>query len=177
MKALFFSVAVAALAFAAPSQAITNAPVPTTNYITYGGIDWAWAAPCAAYGPSCGVVDMSYQSTQGWRFPTYAEFLNRPEVPDFGGACASAWFSGYSHCDFSDPDYPGGPVPGVKPIGYLFDYGYGITTNGSDSVADSWVVRGASTGAVPEPQAWMLLIAGFGLMGAAARRRRTAVTA
>lgn len=65
MKALFFPAAMAALAFAAPSQAITNAPVPTTNYITYGGLDWAWAAPCAAYGGSCGVVDMSYQSTLG----------------------------------------------------------------------------------------------------------------
>jgi peptidoglycan hydrolase-like protein with peptidoglycan-binding domain len=31
-----------------------------------------------------------------------------------------------------------------------------------------------STGAVPEPASWAMLIAGFGLTGAAARRRRTA---
>lgn len=31
--------------------------------------------------------------------------------------------------------------------------------------------------AVPEPQSWVLLIAGFGLVGAAARRRRQAATA
>ena len=34
-----------------------------------------------------------------------------------------------------------------------------------------------TTGAVPEPAAWALLIAGFGLTGAAMRRRRMAVTA
>ncbi|GGE20595.1 hypothetical protein GCM10011529_29090 [Polymorphobacter glacialis] len=34
-----------------------------------------------------------------------------------------------------------------------------------------------SVGTVPEPQSWVMLIAGFGLVGAAARRRRTAATA
>jgi hypothetical protein len=33
------------------------------------------------------------------------------------------------------------------------------------------------TGVIPEPQSWVMLIAGFGLVGAAARRRRTGVTA
>jgi len=32
-------------------------------------------------------------------------------------------------------------------------------------------------GAVPEPASWMLMIAGFGLVGVAARRRPAAVTA
>jgi hypothetical protein len=31
--------------------------------------------------------------------------------------------------------------------------------------------------AVPEPASWAMLIAGFGLVGAAARRRRTVVAA
>jgi CHRD domain-containing protein/PEP-CTERM motif-containing protein len=35
-------------------------------------------------------------------------------------------------------------------------------------------IRGLLTAAVPEPQAWMLMLAGFGLAGAALRRRRTA---
>ena len=34
-----------------------------------------------------------------------------------------------------------------------------------------------ATGAVPEPGVWLMLIGGFGLVGAAARRRRTAVAA
>ncbi|WP_353200316.1 PEPxxWA-CTERM sorting domain-containing protein [Sandarakinorhabdus sp.] len=42
--------------------------------------------------------------------------------------------------------------------------------------ADNFVVS-AATGAVPEPASWAMLIAGFGLTGAAMRRRRTAVAA
>ena len=40
----------------------------------------------------------------------------------------------------------------------------------------AWSIS-AATGAVPEPESWALLIAGFGLVGAVARRRRTAVAA
>jgi hypothetical protein len=35
----------------------------------------------------------------------------------------------------------------------------------------------ATSGAVPEPANWAMLVAGFGLVGAAARRRKAAVTA
>ena len=34
-----------------------------------------------------------------------------------------------------------------------------------------------TTGAVPEPASWAMMIAGFGLVGAAARRRRTVIAA
>lgn len=140
------------------SAAPINAPVPTANFITVGGLDWAWAAPCSFSAPSCGVVDLSYQSTQGWRIPTRAEFIARPTTAQFLGRCASAWFSTqHVHCDFGDPDQ-----------GFLDDFGYGLTSNGSSSIADTWLVRGA---AVPEPAAWALMIGGFGLAGAALRRR------
>jgi hypothetical protein len=36
------------------------------------------------------------------------------------------------------------------------------------------VGTGASTGAVPEPASWAMMVGGFGLIGAAMRRRRTA---
>jgi hypothetical protein len=36
---------------------------------------------------------------------------------------------------------------------------------------------GGAVGGVPEPASWAMLIAGFGLVGAAARRRRVALTA
>jgi hypothetical protein len=41
------------------------------------------------------------------------------------------------------------------------------------SVGTNTAVLG--TGAVPEPASWAMLIAGFGLTGAAARRRRSMV--
>lgn len=51
-------------------------------------------------------------------------------------------------------------------------YGFFISTT------DGALGRGALTiGAVPEPASWAMLIAGFGLVGAAARRRRAVVIA
>lgn len=156
---------------AVPAQAITNAPVPVANYITFGGLDWAWANPCAPYQPSCGVVDMSYQATQGWRFPTLAEFLARPAAADFGVSgnfkCAAAYFStAYSHCDYND-----------AVTGYIFDYGYGVLgAKGADSASETWVVRGAAAPAVPEPASWAMMIGGLGIAGAALRRRATKIS-
>jgi PEP-CTERM motif len=50
-------------------------------------------------------------------------------------------------------------------------YGDGIPQSGLQQIGT------ASGGAVPEPASWAMLIAGFGLVGAIARRRRTAVAA
>jgi hypothetical protein len=159
--------ATAALGLASvPAQAAVNVPVPTDNYITVGGLDWAWAAPCAAYGDSCGPVDFSFQGTLGWRAPTLAEFLARPDYTAFGSKCASAWFSQYSHCDFGD-----------AASGYIFDWGHNVLPLGSNRYAESWVVRGEQgPGGVPEAATWAMMIAGFGMVGAA-MRRRTALTA
>jgi len=41
-------------------------PVPDNAYITIDGYDVAWAAPCAPEQPSCGVIDLTYQSQFGW---------------------------------------------------------------------------------------------------------------
>ena len=152
---------------ATPASAVINAPVPVANYIVSGGLDWAWAGPCApfsgAFNGSCNIggadTMTAYQAGQGWRIPTMAEFAARPAVIDFsaGGICASAWFgSGHNHCDFGD-------LP-------IFDYGYG--GGRTDLFAETWFVRGAG-GAVPEPATWALMITGFGLVGATLRRRRT----
>ncbi|MFA7440507.1 MAG: PEPxxWA-CTERM sorting domain-containing protein [Sphingomonadaceae bacterium] len=40
-----------------------------------------------------------------------------------------------------------------------------------------WTVPGGETPAVPEPATWLMMIAGFGLIGSAMRRRRKIVTA
>jgi hypothetical protein len=169
MKATLASVASLALGltvFAAPAQAIINAPVPAANYITFNGAHWAWASPCppsgSGEGITCGdgqAVDFSYQGTQGWRLPTAAELLAGPTVADFGTAsnfkCASAWFTpSYTHCDYGDAQ--SGAVFGSPGGGVWY--------------AETWAIR------VPEPESWALMITGFGLVGFALRRRRTDVS-
>ena len=186
--------AAVAIAAASPAAAIINAPVATNAYVTFGGLDWAWANPCApgpgyGNGQSCGAIDLSYQGTQGWRVATAADFASGMNYTkfQFAGAnvpasgtdpvsgatffgsnpvdttCATPWFSTfYGHCDYND-----GVTSAVfnKP-GNPFDGNYAVET---------WVVRDPAGGAVPEPASWAMLIAGFGLVGAASRRRRTAV--
>jgi hypothetical protein len=104
------------------------------------------------------------------------------------------------------PIIPGGPVfsPLGGNSGQCFSAGCGYTgwikaeytimtagtyqlafgvTNTIDSAFDSalaWngaVIGGNPIDPIPEPQSWMMLIAGFGLVGAAARRRRQAAVA
>jgi len=153
------------LAAAMPASAQINAPVPVTNYITFGGNDWAWASPCPPSGgipgTTCGTgapVDFTYQGTQGWRLPTAAELAAGPTVADFGTpgafACASAWFtSAYSHCDYGDA--ASGAVFGAP--------------GGNVWYAETWVIRG-----VPEPASWALMLGGFGAIGGTLRSRRKA---
>jgi uncharacterized membrane protein len=40
-----------------------------------------------------------------------------------------------------------------------------------------WNLRSVGVAAVPEPGTWMMMLAGFGLVGAAQRRRRSSVEA
>ncbi|KRB42667.1 PEPxxWA-CTERM sorting domain-containing protein [Phenylobacterium sp. Root700] len=162
------ALALGAAGVSAPASAAINAPIPSANYISFGANDWAWASPCppsgGANGTTCGtgpVLDLGYQSTQGWRLPTGAELAAGPSVADFGTAssfaCASAWFTTYSHCDYGDAQ--GGAIFGAA--------------GGGNWYAETWVVRSTDWGAVPEPATWAMMIVGFGLVGGAVRRRRT----
>ncbi len=51
----------------------------------------------------------------------------------------------------------------------------GVGVNGSSVYVDNFTWRNA--GGVPEPAAWAMMLAGFGLVGGAMRRRGTMVTA
>lgn len=163
MNVKLASLAAVALGASSPAFAVLNVPVPVENYITVGGNDWAWASPCVPSGQSCGQpnsIDFSYQATQGWRLPTAAELLAGPAVSDFGTPgnfkCASAWFNTvYSHCDYSD-----------AVSGYVY------VDASSPEHSETWVIRSAVSGAVPEPAAWAMMIGGLGLVGATMRRRR-----
>ena len=163
------------------SAALVNAPVASNAYITYNNLDWAWAFPL----PASSGLDLSYQSQFGWRLPTAAELANAPLATDFmfaganvplGGAdpvtgayfsatnanltgaaaCATAYFSNsYSHCDWQDGN------------GQLYAPWAG--TPGARSFGDQLVVR-----AVPEADTYAMLLAGLGLLGVVARRRKPA---
>ncbi len=134
MKLLKFAATLATAAFSltAAMAGPINSPVPTNAYIVQGDLDWAWAYPCPGIS-ACGFgvpIDLTYQSTQGWRFPTLEEFLLHPSAQDFlfaganvpaggsdpisgavfqagppnvDGACATPYFSpSFLHCDFGD---------------------------------------------------------------------------
>lgn len=72
-------------AAAVPAAAAINLPVPANAYITFGGLDWAWASPCSPTGCAGGQdpLDLSFQGTLGWRLPTAAELAAGPSAADF----------------------------------------------------------------------------------------------
>lgn len=53
----------------------------------------------------------------------------------------------------------------------------GLTTSDSTAFIDNVALNVTPSAAVPEPASWAMMIAGFGLVGAAARRRRTVISA
>lgn len=167
------------------------APVPTNAYITKGGYDVAWASPCAAEQPSCGPIDLTYQSQFGWQIMSEALF-NQLAISAFdfvvtGGNVDYATgnnldeVSGAYLASVGNPG-PGGDVAIASPyfstahlhadwsdaIGLYWDP---ISTN---SAADALVVRLQQGNVVPEPSTFLLLaggISGLGLMGWRKRRK------
>jgi hypothetical protein len=81
-------------------------------------------------------------------------------TPPGAAACATPYFSNiFRHCDWSD---------GVN--GFIWNPGL----PGGEGVPETWVVRSTQDPVIPEPAAWALMIAGFGLVGASLRQRRRA---
>lgn len=184
-----FGVVLAAAGFAtAANAALLDAPVPVNAYITYGGLDWAWAAPVDE-----SVIDLSYQAQFGWRLPTDAELANAPSALLFIFAGANVPFGGVDPVSGANWQYTDVTLNGDAALAspYFNNFYYhGDWCNGIGSACpnnagntppwnrplqgynDSLVVRGA----VPEPASWALMIAGFAMTGAVVRRRR-AITA
>jgi len=74
------------------------------------------------------------------------------------------------------PTYLGGYAPASLNATRSFAAGEALTLligNAGNYYSDTTAVKfSLSTGAVPEPAAWAMMLAGFGLVGAMARRRR-----
>lgn len=78
--------------------------------------------------------------------------------------------------------FPGDPTYGAPHVFGLSEgsnIGYVLASSnaGGNFSLDDLTFNGGATGGVTEPAAWALLIVGFGGVGAAARRRRTALAA
>jgi hypothetical protein len=164
LKSILAALALAVLPAVAEATPI-YAPVPSSEYVTIDGVDWAWASPCSATAPSCSSIDWSFQSGEGWRLPTPQEvatlifgdlsgFLSHF---DGGNICASAWFDNtYSHCDYGDAAF-GGIWNG----------------DGSPWYSETFVLRGA-VAAIPVPAGGLLLLSALGGIAAFGRRRKAA---
>jgi hypothetical protein len=141
--------------------------VPSNLIVNAGGMQWAWASPCAPAAPSCGNPLVMHD---GWNVASSSDFASSftgfaDLSAQFGAGtiCASAYFnSGYGHCDDAnvDPSYANVRVWNA-PVAW--------GPNSMDSASETFVVR-----AVPEPETYALMLAGLALVGFVARRRQRA---
>jgi uncharacterized protein YjiK len=92
------------------------------------------------------------------------------EVTKAGAIVSSYDLSGYR--SLVDPEDEGGKFEGLT----LDEKGniYLVSDDG-DGPNQSYLVKLALTGSVPEPACWAMMLAGFGLVGGAMRRRRVSV--
>jgi hypothetical protein len=140
--------------------------LPSSTYITVGGLDWTWASAVSSVD-FFGYNTLSDPSLHaGWRYATVAEFAARPDRSAFldgnGDIIQSTiyWNTVFDFADFDNALTEVNRV--IVPDDDLTNY-YEI-----------FYVRG---GDVPEPASWALMLAGFGLIGFAMRRRATHATA
>ena len=75
--------------------------------------------------------------------------------------------------DTGGSGYNSNPGFGTAYSAYVRDH----SSNGDNSALNYAFRWEGGAGGVPEPATWAMLIVGFGLVGAAARRRNTAVAA
>ena len=74
-------------------------PVPPSVIVSYQGLEWVWASPCALNGCTGGIAI----GKDGFNFATPAQWALFPPVAMFTDKCASPWFDrSFDHCDGFD---------------------------------------------------------------------------
>jgi hypothetical protein len=154
-------------------------PVPANAYISHNGADWAWAYPL----PAANGLDLSYQSTQGWRIPTAQELQYSPLANDFLFAGGNVPFNGTdpltgAFFDYTNGDYNNDGAVATPYFSNDFmkaDWQDGLGQPyqpwagmpGAFDFADQLVIRGQ---VVPEPASITLFA--LATLGIGLRRRR-----
>ncbi|MBI5192284.1 MAG: PEP-CTERM sorting domain-containing protein [Nitrospirae bacterium] len=151
------------------SQALTMLGIdpPASLLVVRGGMEWAYAGPCAPVVPSCGVVSLHHgfaiPTVTQWTasFSSLSDFLTAFNIPGGPVPNAAPYFNtGYDHIDIGD-----------AAAGYIWGSPFAPDLyHSSDPVAEAFLVRGGHP--VPEPAS--LLLVGFGLAGVAYFRRKKA---
>ena len=126
----------------------------TVSPTFYSAYDWGTGA---VLDLEFGLTTITAGSTFGFDFGNPAEFFGTGTVTIDGSDYALV---GQPTFNFF------GVVGATGPVVVNWNGGLGIIDNFS-----------VGTAVVPEPSSWAMLIAGFGLVGAVARRRRSAVAA
>jgi hypothetical protein len=67
------------------------------------------------------------------------------------------------------------PTTGFAPLNYGWNIWPRSGTVGGNAVISDFAPNNATIAAVPEPASWAMMLGGFGLVGAAVRRRRTQI--
>jgi hypothetical protein len=161
------------------------------NYVTSDGAgfsDYAWSALLDSSGAS--VVDYIFSArttptgntVPGFGLPGLNATLSPSSTPIIPGGPVWAQLGGSSGDCFAAGCGYTGWIQATYTIATAGNYriGFGVTNSidgafqsgmaFTSSIVDGEVID--PTPAIPEPSTWAMLIAGFGLVGAAARRRR-----
>lgn len=184
----------AALAFAAPSSAVV-APITVTDSVA--GSSGAWVHNFTVtnnlpntndiyfFGVSLGGNNIAGSPgvwdgtvTSSWSNDSYGgSALNYDNIwlnfNSTGLITPGSSLSGFKALDTGA--VAATSVPWFAYAGHGYYYDVGCFHCGSNPGFEG--VTTAGSGAVPEPASWALMVSGFGLMGAALRRRKTVVTA
>lgn len=132
-----------------------------------------WSSTGALLGNS--IVTAGARTAGTWRFAATLPFTLTPGEYFIGGRDTASDGDGYM--------ITFGTIPTASGIGYISaassanNSGFAFPGDLSPAVVGRFGpnFQFSSANSVPEPSSWAMLIAGFGLIGAAARRRRSAV--